>query len=92
MPGGERFGIFRIISEVPSERPEPLQSQARAAGVLWLPMSDCGFFLVCPQRVSAGNGVERDTPLVEWREDGGLFCESSLENMCYGAILRHYCK
>lgn len=31
--GGGGFGIFRIISEVPSEPPEPLQSQARAAHV-----------------------------------------------------------
>lgn len=58
---GEGFGIFRTVSEIPSEPPEPLQNQARAVHILGLPMCDCGFSLVCPQRASGENGVGRAT-------------------------------
>ena len=62
-PGGlcfsqEDFGIVRIIIEIPSEPPESLQRQAGATNVLF---SDCGCWLVNPQRAFMGNGEERDT-------------------------------
>ena len=62
VPGGlcfsqEDFGIVRIKTEIPSEPLESLQRQAGATKVLF---SDCGCWLVCPQRASVGSGEERD--------------------------------